>query len=116
MGEREIRDKFGGKLDKALNRAIRAEVTGGNEALDKLTLLAGAARHSGWTTPDGKETAEAAAYFKHQKDVLGRMEAEVRRRWGVPRNAGEKRRIDPAGKKRQAGSRSGVKQVRRTKN
>ena len=31
MGEREIRAKYGGHLPKAINRAIRAEVPGGNE-------------------------------------------------------------------------------------
>ena len=39
MGERELRAKYGGKLAKAINRAIRAEVKGGNEALDKLTAI-----------------------------------------------------------------------------
>src|SRR5687767_11790267 len=84
MGERELRERFGGKLDKAINRAIRAEVAGGNEALDKLTQLAGAARHSHWEDKQGRPTPEAAAYFKHQREVVGRMEAEVRQRWGIP--------------------------------
>ena len=84
MGERELREKYGGKLDKAINRAIRAEVPGGNEALDRLTNLAGAARHSHWEDKQGRPTPEAAAYFKHQRDVVERMEAEVRQRWGVP--------------------------------
>ena len=38
MGEKELREKYGGKLLKAINRAIRAEVTGGNEALDRLAF------------------------------------------------------------------------------
>src|SRR3954447_2992610 len=84
MGEKELRVKYGGKLDKAINRAIRAEVAGGNEALDKLTQLAGAARQSRWKDRVGRDTPEATAYFKHQKDVVGRMEADVRRRWGIP--------------------------------
>ena len=84
MGEKELRTKYGGKLDKAINRAIRAEVAGGNEALDRLTQLAGAARQSRWKDHAGRDTPEAAAYFKHQQDVVGRMEADVRRRWGIP--------------------------------
>ena len=88
MGDREIREKYGGKLPKAINRAIRAEVPGGNEALDKLTQLAGAARHSRWKDHAGRETPEATAYFKHQRDVVARMEAEVRRRWGRPPDDG----------------------------
>ena len=84
MGEKELREKYGGKLAKAINRAIRAEVPGGNEALDRLTQLAGAARHSRWTDRNGKETAEATAYFRHKRDVVDRMDAQVRRQWGIP--------------------------------
>jgi hypothetical protein len=84
MGERELREKYGGKLAKAINRAIRAEIPGGNEALDRLTNLAGAARHSHWEDKVGQPTPEASAYFKHQREVIDRMEAQVRRTWGIP--------------------------------
>jgi hypothetical protein len=84
MDDRKIREKYGGKLPKAINRAIRAEIPGGNEALDKLTQLAGAARHSGWKDFEGNSTVEAKAYFRHKRDVIDRMDAEVRKRWGVP--------------------------------
>ena len=84
MHDREIRAKYGGKLPKALNRAIRAEIPGGNEALDKLTQLAGAARHSGWKDRAGRDTPEAEAYYKHKNEVVGKMEAQVRKRWGIP--------------------------------
>lgn len=84
MDDRKIRAKYGGKLPKAINRAIRAEIPGGNEALEKLTQLAGAARHSGWKDKAGNPTAEAAAYYRHKRDVVDRMHAEVRKRWGVP--------------------------------
>src|ERR1700733_6157447 len=80
MDDRKIREKYGGKLPKAINRAIRAEITGGNEALDKLTQLAGAARQSGWKDKSGKPTAEAVAYTRHRRDVIDRMDAEVRKR------------------------------------
>ena len=86
MGERELREKYGGKLAKAINRAIRAEVIGGNAALDKLTELAGPARQSGWKNGSGKPTPEAEAYYKHKKEVE-RMEVQVRQRWGVPHDA-----------------------------
>ena len=82
--DRKIREKYGGKLPKAINRAIRAEIPGGNEALDKLTLLAGAARHSGWKDRAGHDTPEAAAYYQHQREVIDKMTAEVRQRWGLP--------------------------------
>src|SRR3954453_19783911 len=74
MGEREIRAKYGGHLAKAINRAIRAEVDGGNEALERLTQLAGAARQSRWTDRQGRPTPEAAAYFRHKREVVGGMD------------------------------------------
>src|SRR5438046_1944809 len=85
MPEREIREKYGGKLDKAINRAIRAELPGGNAALDKLTELAGPARHSGWQDRSGNPTPEAVAYFKHQRQVIDKLHAVIREKWGLPR-------------------------------
>ena len=111
MGERELREKYGGKLAKAINRAIRAEVAGGGAALDRLTHLAGPALHSGWQDPKGKPTAEAAAYFKHQREVVEPMEAEVRSRWGVPAAAaaaatGKRAASRPRAPKRKPGKRA----------
>ena len=99
MDDRKIREKYGGKLPKAINRAIRAEIPGGNEALEKLTQLAGAARHSGWKDRAGNSTEEAAAYFRHKRDVVDRMDAEVRKRWGVPLDAGKEKEEMPRGEK-----------------
>ena len=87
MGDREIREKYGGKLPKAINRAIRAEIPGGNEALDTLTHLAAAAKQSHWHDKQGRPTPEAEAYYKHERDVVGRMAAQVRRTWGVEAGA-----------------------------
>lgn len=84
MSERELREKYGGKLPKAINRAIRAEIPGGNEALDTLTHLAAAAKNSHWHDKKGLPTPEAEAYYKHQRNVIERMEAQVRRTWDVP--------------------------------
>ena len=84
MGEREIREKYGGKLPKAINRAIRAECTGGNEALDMLTNLAGAAKQSHWKDKKGLPTPEAEAYYKHMANVVEKMGAQIRRKWGLP--------------------------------
>jgi hypothetical protein len=89
MDDKKIREKYGGKLAKAINRAIRAEIPGGNEALDTLTQLAGAARHSQWVDRDGNDTPEAAAYYRHQRNVIDRMDAQVRKRWGVPPDMGK---------------------------
>jgi hypothetical protein len=84
MGEREIREKYGGKLAKAINRAMRAEIPGGNAALDTLTHLSGPAMHSGWKDHFGNPTVEATAYFKHKRQVVDKMEATVRAKWGIP--------------------------------
>lgn len=101
MGERELREKYGGKLAKAINRAIRAEIPGGNEALDRLTDLAAAAKQSHWHDKAGRPTLEAEAYYKHQREVVGRMDAQVRRTWSVPAGAGgEKRQTRPIARKR----------------
>ena len=106
MGDREIREKYGGKLPKAINRAIRAEVPGGNEALEKLTQLAGAARQSRWKDHAGRETPEAQAYFKHKREVVDCMDAQVRQKWGVPpdRNGPPRRRADSP--RRQVGTKN----------
>ncbi|HMO25861.1 MAG TPA: hypothetical protein PKB10_06290 [Tepidisphaeraceae bacterium] len=83
MGERELREKYGGKLPKAINRAIRAELPGGNEALDTLARLSGRAASSGWTHQDGKPTDEAAAFAKQQQKV-DQLAAQIRERYGIP--------------------------------
>ena len=84
MGERELREKYGGKLAKAINRAIRAEIPAGNAALDKLTHLAAPILQAGWRDRSGNPTPEAAAYFKHKREVVDKLEADVRKRWGIP--------------------------------
>lgn len=83
MGEKELRAKYGGKLAKAINRAIRAEIPEGNAALDRLTTLAGPAKHSGWKLPDGSHTPAAAEYYKHKK-LIDRLEMQIRKAWGIP--------------------------------
>src|SRR2546429_7842655 len=83
-GEHEIRAKYGGKLAKAINRAIRAELPGGNQALDKLTHLAAPILQAGWKDRQGNPTPEATAYFKHKRNVVDKMEAEIRQKWGIP--------------------------------
>lgn len=84
MGERELREKYGGKIDKAINRAIRAETPGGNAALDTLTKLSGPAWRSGWTDASGNPTPEAQAYLKHQKSVVDPLIAKIRKTYGLP--------------------------------
>ncbi|MDB5293388.1 MAG: hypothetical protein JWL69_4629 [Phycisphaerales bacterium] len=100
MDDRKIREKYGGKLPKAINRAIRAEVPGGNQALDKLTELAASARQSGWKNHSGHNTPEANAYFHHKREVVGKMEAQVRKRWGLPPDEGQREKPRAKGSKR----------------
>jgi hypothetical protein len=101
MGEMELRKKYGGKLAKAINRAIRAELPGGNPALDRLSQLAGPALHSGWYDHHGEPTAEAAEYFKHKHNVVDKMEAAIRAKWKIPVPSGKPAaRRQTKGKKR----------------
>jgi hypothetical protein len=99
MGERELREKYGGKLAKAINRAIRAELPGGNEALDKLTHLAAPILQAGWEDRSGNPTPEAAAYFKHKRNVVDKLEAEIRKRWDIPIESTSKKRPARASKR-----------------
>jgi hypothetical protein len=96
MSEKAIREKYGGKLAKAINRAIRAEIAGGNAALDQLTQLAGPALHSGWYDSRGVPTDEAAKYFKHKHEVVDKMEAKIRSKWKIaaPKRKSDKRRAN----------------------
>ena len=83
MDDKKIRAKYGGKLAKAINRAIRAEIPGGNEA-GQIHAIGGAARQSQWKDHAGRQTPEAVAYFRHKREVIDRMDAQVRKKWGVP--------------------------------
>src|SRR5688572_30511233 len=95
MGERELREKYGGKLPKAINRAIRAEIPGGNDALDTLTHLAAAAKDSHWHDKKGRPTPEAEAYYKHQRDVVEKMASQVCRTWDVQADRASERARRP---------------------
>ncbi len=83
MGERELRAKYGGKLDKAINRAIRAEIPEGNAALDTLARLSGRAASSGWTDPLDHPTPEATAFLQHQRTVVNAMIGKIRQKYGI---------------------------------
>lgn len=82
MGEKELRAKYGGKLAKAINRAIRAELPEGNDALDKLAKLSGKANSAGKETSDGKPPAVKA--FEQQQRIVAVLEAQIRQKYGIP--------------------------------
>jgi hypothetical protein len=83
MSEKAIREKYGGKLDKAINRAIRAELPEGNEALDKLAKLSGPAAHASKGARGGEPIPEVKA-FEKQKRVVAQLEAKIRKKYGLP--------------------------------
>lgn len=101
MGERELREKYGGKLAKAINRAIRAELPEGNAALDRLAKLAGPAAHSGWNTPDGKPTDAAVLYHKHKR-LVDQLEAQIRKKWDIPAAVSKAPKAKPKRRRSQA--------------
>ena len=98
MGERELRDKYVGKLDKAINRAIRAEIPAGNAALDLLAKISGPAASSGWTDRDGNSTPEAALYLKHRRSVVGPLIAKICRAYKITHDEPAKKK--PAARRR----------------
>jgi hypothetical protein len=77
----EVRAKYGGRLDEALRRAIRAEIDGGDACLDAMTAAHSLARNFRFGTPQ-KEDAEIA--LSALRRIANRMEDEVRRRYNMP--------------------------------
>jgi hypothetical protein len=76
MPTKDLVEKYGGKSSQAINRAIRAELAGGNETLDGLDALHALTRASG--------SPEAGAALDVLRGVAAAMEALVRRRYGMP--------------------------------
>lgn len=79
-----LRTKYGGRLDEAINRAIRAECPGGNEALDTMTLIKQMLDRHGWTGPDGKPTPLSMA-FRRVREIVEAMDEAVCHTYGVER-------------------------------
>lgn len=78
-----IRAKYGGKRGESINKAIRAECVGGNEALDALAACNRAAEASGWSSDDGGPSAAKTCYTA-VLDIVDAMEDDVRERWNLP--------------------------------
>lgn len=77
MSTKELREKYGASNARAaINRAIRAEIPGGAEALDVLERL----HHR------VQETASRDATFAldQVRLVMAAMEADIRQRYGLP--------------------------------
>lgn len=80
MSTRDLQEKYGAANSKAaINAAIRAEIPGGGELLDALETAHKAA---------GRNDDPAAATIGRVLTALlrakGAMEAEIRRRYGIP--------------------------------
>jgi hypothetical protein len=72
--------KYGrGKTIRAINAAIRAEIPGGNEALDSLELL-----HHVMMRQRGATREVAQLAYDRMLGVVEAMESEVRRRYEMP--------------------------------
>jgi hypothetical protein len=82
MGEKELREKYGGKLAKAINRAIRAELPGGNDALDRLAKLSGPAAHASRGAKGNEPIPEMQA-FEKQKKLVASLESQIRQKYGI---------------------------------
>lgn len=77
----ELRAKYGGRLDEALDRAIRAEIDGGHECLTAMTETHLLAKRLAFGTRR-KEDAEIA--LSALRRLANDMEDEIRRRYGMP--------------------------------
>lgn len=84
MPTRDLAEKYGRGNSRALvNRAIRAELVGGDHCLDALNALDQLRqkwRERGWT--EGLADIEAA--LRHVQSLDARLRAEIRRRYDIP--------------------------------
>lgn len=78
-----LRRKYGGKTAEAINRAIRAEVPGGDEALDRLRDWRMICSRLGWGDGLPEEPLHVTAY-RHLLEIVDAMEEAVRERYGLP--------------------------------
>lgn len=84
MPKKELCDKYDQKLlARAINKAIRAEIAGGDEALDALELAHGFMRRAGVRNAANSDLPQARVYMSILA-IVDAMEDEVRLRYGVP--------------------------------
>jgi hypothetical protein len=77
MATKDLREKYAASTTKqAINRAIRAELVGGAEALDALERCNQFRRQ--W------RTAETIGAVEMVQAIVAAMEAEIRRRYEMP--------------------------------
>jgi hypothetical protein len=77
MGTKELREKYEASGTKqAINRAIRAELVGGDLVLDGMTRFRDLVRTGG--------SNEAGEALEVLREIAAQMEAEIRRRYDLP--------------------------------
>lgn len=75
--------KTGGDPRQAINRAIRAELTGGAGILDLLPIVRHMAQVEGWKDAKG-EPSPAAMIYERVAAIADELETEIRRRYEMP--------------------------------
>lgn len=85
MSYRALKARYKGKTREAINKAIRAECPGGDEALDGLNDWHKVCEHRGWQGADGRgeESLQVTAY-RHLLEIVDAMEDSVRARYSLP--------------------------------
>lgn len=85
MPTRELCAKYGqnGGQRAAVNKAIRAELAGGNEVLDSLELFHKIVLRVGEHERDCKTPTIAQVAHDRLSAIADAMEAEIRRRYGM---------------------------------
>jgi hypothetical protein len=81
----DLRNKYGGSTRMAINRAIRAELAGGNECLDAMELCHKLVRRLGEHEPGGKVPSVAKVAYDRVAGIADAMENEIRRRYNMRR-------------------------------
>ena len=87
MPLRDLRARYGktsGSAREAINWAIRAELPGGAETLDALELFHKIMLRVGPFEADGRTPTVAQVAHDRISAVANAMEAEIRRRYGMP--------------------------------
>jgi hypothetical protein len=84
MSSQTLREKYDAKLlPRAVNKAIRAEIPGGDEALAALELAHGFLRRAGVRNAADSDLPQARMYMAVLA-IVDAMEDEVRQRYDIP--------------------------------
>ncbi len=87
MPLRDLRAKYrktSGSAREAINRAIRAELAGGDEVLDAIELFHKIVSRAGEWEADGRTPTIAQVAHDRLSMIANAMEAEIRQRYGMP--------------------------------